>query len=169
MSENTILIVDDEDMILDVITRGLKNDNYCILSARSGEEGIELLKNHDVHLVISDQKMPGMTGINFLKKVKASYPDIITIIFTGYADLETAMEAINSSGVYKFMVKPLNLVDLKITIQRAFEWREMVIERNFLIEKIKAYEAKLYELEVLHPGITQVDRDLNGSVVIDPD
>ncbi|MBU4037462.1 MAG: response regulator, partial [Proteobacteria bacterium] len=120
-----------------------------------------------VHLVISDQRMPGMTGLNFLRKVKANYPDIITIILTGYADIETVLEAINSTGVYKFMLKPMNMIDLRITVQRALEWRQMIIDKDLLSDKIKTYEARLKELERLHPGITDYKTDESGNIILD--
>ncbi|MBU3948296.1 MAG: response regulator [Proteobacteria bacterium] len=167
MSTLTILVVDDEYFILDLITRCLTNDKYRILTAQSAEEGLKLLIKNQVHLVISDQRMPGMTGLNFLRKVKANYPDIITIILTGYADIETVLEAINSTGVYKFMLKPMNMIDLRITVQRALEWRQMIIDKDLLSDKIKTYEARLKELERLHPGITDYKTDESGNIILD--
>lgn len=167
MSKNTILAVDDEYFMLDLITRCLANEKYKILTAQSAEEGLRLLKNHEIHLVISDQRMPGMSGLTFLTKIKAHYPDIITIILTGYADIETVLEAINSAGVYKFMVKPMNMLDLKITVQRALELRQMIIDKNILSNKITAYEARLKELERMHPGITNYEKDQDGNIILD--
>lgn len=167
MSTLTILVVDDEYFILDLITRCLTNEKYRILTAQSAEEGLKLLIKNQVHLVISDQRMPGMTGLNFLRKVKANYPDIITIILTGYADIETVLEAINSTGVYKFMLKPMNMIDLRITVQRALEWRQMIIDKDLLSDKIKTYEARLKELERLHPGITDYKTDESGNIILD--
>ena len=167
MNKLTILVVDDEYFILDLITRCLSNEKYRILTAQSAEEGLQLLKNNEVHLVISDQRMPGMPGLSFLRKVKADYPDIITIILTGYADIETVLEAINSAGVYKFMVKPMNMLDLKITVQRALEWRQLIIDKDLLSNKIIAYEARLKELERMHPGITNYKKDKNGNIILE--
>lgn len=80
MRKHTVLIVDDEEMILKSISRVLRNENYQTLTVQSGEEGLAVLKRYDVHLVISDQKMPGMNGLDFLKRVKSDYPQILTIM-----------------------------------------------------------------------------------------
>ncbi|NNF98636.1 MAG: response regulator [Desulfobacteraceae bacterium] len=166
MDKAAVLIVDDEEMILDIIRSGLKDEDCRIITARRGEEGLEILKKNDVSLVISDQKMPGLSGTAFLKKVRQLYPDMLTIILTGYADLQLALEAINTAGVYKFMTKPINLVELRVTVRRALEFRQLLIENNRLQNKIKAYEAKLQTLEKQHPGITRVERDTDGNVLL---
>ena len=166
MNQHTILIVDDEEKIVKSLTRILIDDGYTILGALSGEEGLSKLKNHEVELVISDQKMPGMSGLEFLKKVQLDYPHILTIMLTAHGDLETAMEAINEAGVYKFILKPWNEADLRLTIKRALELREVVMERDSLMDQVKKQEAMLGELERKHPGITKVDRDEHGTPIL---
>lgn len=167
MKKDTILIVDDEESILKSITRTLVDENYCILTAQSGEEALSKLKNHEVHLVISDQRMPGMTGLELLKKVKIDYPKTLTIILTAYGDIETAMEAINDAGVYKFILKPWDEADLRVTIKRALELRQLVTERDSLLQQLKTQEAIFKELERKYPGITKVERDKNGTPVLE--
>ncbi len=166
MGKHTILIVDDEESILKSITRALMDDNYHILTALSGQEGLSKLKNDEVDLVISDQKMPGMTGLEFLKKVQLQYPGILTIMLTAYADIKTAMEAINEAGVYKFILKPWDDNDLRLTIRRALELLQLVTERDSLLHQVKQQGAILRELEQKHPGITKVERDEHGTPVL---
>ena len=166
MNQHTILIVDDEEKIVKSLTRILIDDGYTILGALSGEEGLSKLKNHEVELVISDQKMPGMSGLEFLKKVQLDYPHILTIMLTAHGDLETAMEAINEAGVYKFILKPWNEADLRLTIKRALELREVVMERDSLLDEVKKQDATLRELENKHPGITKVERDEHGRPIL---
>ena len=125
MKRCTILAVDDEKLILNTIKRLLRNENYTLLTAQSGLEGLKLLKKHNVQLVISDQKMPGMTGLEFLKQVKVLYPEIFTIILTGHGETEIFMDAINEAGVNKFILKPWENVILKTTIRRALESLEL--------------------------------------------
>jgi YesN/AraC family two-component response regulator len=168
MKKHTILIVDDEEMILKSIFRVLRNDNYQILTAQSGEEGLAVLKQYDVHLVISDQKMPGMNGLDFLKRVKSDYPQILTIMLTGQAELEIAMDAINEAGVYKFILKPWNDHDLKFTVRRALEALELICERDSLLQQVKVQDAFLQDLEKEFPGISKVERDEDGYIIIDP-
>lgn len=167
MKKHTILIVDDEEMILKSIVRVLRNENYQILTAQSGEKGLTVLKDYDVHLVISDQKMPGMNGLDFLKRVKRDYPQILTIMLTGQSELEIAMDAINEAGVYKFILKPWNDNDLKVTIRRALETLELIWERESLLQQVKSRDAVLQNLEKEYPGIGKVERDEDGYIILD--
>ncbi|NQT69638.1 MAG: response regulator [Desulfobacteraceae bacterium] len=167
MKKHTILIVDDEEMILKSIVRVLRNENYQILTAQSGEKGLAVLKDYDVHLVISDQKMPGMNGLDFLKRVKTDYPKSLTIMLTGQSELEIAMDAINEAGVYKFILKPWNDNELKVTIRRALETIELIWERESLLQQVKSRDAVLQKLEKENPGISKVERDEDGYIILD--
>lgn len=166
MHNSTVLIVDDEINIISSISRLFIDDNYRILGARSGEEGLVTLKKHDVDLVISDQRMPGMSGLKFIKKVSIGYPDILTIMLTAFADIDIAIKAINEAGVYKFILKPWNDYELRLTVNRALELRRLITERNSLLHKIKKQESILRALERSYPGITAVERDESGYVVV---
>jgi len=165
MNKHTILIVDDEELVLEFIKRTLADDNYNILTALSGQEGLDKLKNHEVNMIISDYKMPEMNGLEFLEKVKIAYPGILTIMLTIHADIEIAIQAINQAGIYKFILKPWDDTDFKITIKRALESLQVVKERDFLMEKVKTHEAILRDLEKKYPGISKVERDENGFVL----
>ena len=167
MHQRTILIVDDEEMILKAISRTLRNENYNLFTAASGEEGLKLLEMREFDLVISDQNMPGMDGVTFLQKVKAEQPHALTIMLTGEKEIRVAMEAINDAGVYKFILKPWDDDDLKVTIQRALESLDLLRERNALQERVKSRDTLLQSLEKEHPGITQVDKDEEGYLILE--
>jgi DNA-binding NtrC family response regulator len=169
MKRYTILVVDDEKSILYSIKHVLKNENYHILTAQNGIEGLALLKKHIVQLVISDHKMPGMTGVEFLKQVKILYPEILTIILTAYDDTEIAIDAINEAGVYKFILKPWENNDLIITIRRALESLELASERDKLLKRIHVIETTLKDLENEHPGISKIVRDEGGYIISEDD
>ncbi len=100
-----ILIVDDEMPNLRLLERLFRRDYYC-LTASSGAEAIELLKQHDVAVVITDQRMPQMTGMELLKETSEMRPHMVRILLTGYTDVETLVEAINCGLIYMYVNKP---------------------------------------------------------------
>ena len=115
-----ILIVDDEPPNLRALERLFRED-YEVLTASSGGEALELLDRHDVALLITDQRMPEMTGIELLKKTVSLRPRMVRIILTGYTDVDALVEAINSGQVYRYVTKPWNNDDLRLTVKRALE------------------------------------------------
>jgi len=118
--EQTLLLVDDEPAILSALQRLLRREGYRILTATSAHEGLELLALHEVAVVMSDQRMPQMTGAEFLAKVRKMYPNTIRIILSGYTDLKSVTETVNSGEIYKFMAKPWEETSLRETLREAF-------------------------------------------------
>ena len=116
----TLLLVDDEENVLNALKRLLRQDGYRILTASSAAEGFELLALNPVHIIISDQRMPQMSGIEFLDKVKEMYPDTFRIVLSGYTDTDTIMDAINRSALYRFFTKPWDSNVLRENIRAAF-------------------------------------------------
>jgi two-component system, sensor histidine kinase and response regulator len=114
----TILIVDDEPANLRMVERLLRRD-YQVLTATSGEEALEILAREAVDLIITDQRMPGMSGTELLRESMQTNPDATRIILTGFTDIESLIEAINTTQVYKFVSKPWDPVNLKSTIDYA--------------------------------------------------
>jgi DNA-binding NtrC family response regulator len=167
MHLHSILIVDDEHMILKAIQRVLRHENYNLLTTDSPQDGLRLLEGRDFDLVISDHNMPHMTGLDFLQRVKADHPGMLTIMLTGQKEIEVAVQAINHAGVYKFIMKPWDDDDLKITIRRALESLDLVRERDTLNDRIKERDAILRNLERTHPGITQVNKDEEGYLILE--
>lgn len=151
--QHTVLCVDDEQNILSSLKRLLRKESYRLLTAASGPEGLEILANNDIDMVISDQRMPGMSGTDFLKQVKALYPEIIRIILTGYTEVDSITEAINEGSIYKFFLKPWNDHDLTLEIRQALkhhdlikaneDLHEMVLEQN---EELKAINENLEQM-----------------------
>lgn len=119
-----ILIVDDEPANLRVLAR-LFRDDYEVLAAGSGAEALEVLQRHDIALLITDQRMPGMTGIELLKKTVSLRPVMVRIILTGYTEVEALVEAINCGQVYRYVTKPWSNEELRLTVKRALEHFEM--------------------------------------------
>ena len=167
MSRHAILIVDDEIKVLSAIQRTLRKEPYTVLTAEGGEEGLKMLEARDINLVVSDYNMPMMNGLEFLQNVRSLYPHILTIMLTGQAELQIAVQAINEAGVYKFIQKPWNNDDLRITLLRALESIDLATERDRLVQKIKSRDAILQDLEKKFPGITKVERDEDGFMLIE--
>jgi response regulator RpfG family c-di-GMP phosphodiesterase len=115
-----LLIVDDDTPNLRLLERLLSKDFQC-LTASSGPEAIRLLEQHDIAILITDQRMPGMTGIDLLKRTSQLRPHMVRILLTGYTDVEALVEAINSGLVYMYINKPWNNDDLKLRVNRACE------------------------------------------------
>lgn len=107
-----ILVVDDEPDILFSL-RGLLRTDFTVFTANSGTEAIELLRDNPVHVIMTDQRMPGMTGAEMLSRVRATCPEAIRMIFTGYADIKAVIEAINHGGVHRYLVKPWDPDELR--------------------------------------------------------
>ncbi|MEW6234777.1 MAG: ATP-binding protein [Candidatus Omnitrophota bacterium] len=135
----TILCVDDEQHNLDALHRTLRKE-YEILTALSGEEGLRILETQPISLIISDQRMPAMTGVEFLEKSIELRPEIIRIILTGFTDVEDLIGAINTGRVYRYITKPWDPNDLKITVKRALESFELTQENRRLFEDIVRLE-----------------------------
>ncbi len=147
--ENRVLCVDDEVSILSALKRLLRKEEYTLLTASSAEEGIELLKQTTVQVVVSDQRMPGLTGVEFLQRVKEMHPETIRVILSGYADLSVMVEAINKGEIYRFLSKPWNDEELKITIRQALDHYNLLEQRSSLLEQVEANNQELTRLNSL--------------------
>lgn len=137
MEKQTILCVDDEIDNVEALER-LFRDRYRVLKATSATEALNLLQNHPdpVALILTDQRMPHMTGVDFLQASQATHPDSVRILLTGYTDVESVIAAINSGQVYRYINKPWDPVDLRATVDRA-------VERFLMAREIQAKNEEL--------------------------
>ena len=129
----TILAVDDEPANLRMLER-LFHREHRVLTATGGEDALAILRKENVSLIITDQRMPGMSGTELLRESMHSSPDSIKIILTGYTDVAALTEAINTTRVYKFVSKPWDPIALKQTVRDAFREHEMVIRRKQIVD-----------------------------------
>lgn len=136
-----VLFVDDEELLLKTFKRQFKND-FTIYTANSAEEALELLGEHpEIALILTDQRMPGMTGVDLLRAVMDRFPDAVRILITAYSDMDVVVEAINTGNVYRYVSKPYNEEDLRSSIRQG-------IERYFLIrERDRLYAEKIETLK----------------------
>jgi len=167
-----ILLVDDEPNVLKALTRLLKQ--YDPMTAGSGEEALELAENQAFDLVISDYRMPGMNGIDFLILFKRMQPDAIRIVLTGFADLEGAQHAINEAQVFRFINKPWSNLEIVNVVENGLVHKRMLMENRALADQVRAQKKLLDEkdalikaLEAEEPGITQVNWAEDGSIILD--
>jgi len=128
----TLLLVDDEENILSALKRLLRRDGYSLLTANSAAQGLELLASHPVDVVIADQRMPGMSGVEFLRRVKTLHPETVRLVLSGYTDLQAVTDAINEGAIYKFLTKPWDDGILRANIEEAFRHKEMADENRHL-------------------------------------
>lgn len=139
----TLLFVDDEESILKSLKRIFIEENYTILTAMCANEALDIMRKHRVHLVVSDHRMPGMTGAQLLKEIKANWPETIRIMLTGYADVQSIMGAVNEGAVYKFITKPWNDEDLRLTVSLALQQYVLIQENKKLKDITKRQQDKI--------------------------
>lgn len=126
----TVLYVDDEENNL-ISFKALFRIKYNILTAISGDEAINVLKNNNVNVIVTDQRMPNMTGVEFLEKIIGDFPYPTRILLTGYADMNAVIDAVNKGKIFHYLTKPWNEEELDMTIQRAYEvYKEKIDEKE---------------------------------------
>lgn len=152
-----VLYVDDESENLEGFKFNFFKD-YQVFTAQNVPEALKILENNTIKVVISDQKMPEISGLEFIIGVKNKYPEIIRIILTAYADIENAKEAINKAGVYRYLTKPWDKGDLKKTIDNAIESFNLKKENRDLLITITQANLKLAETnEILNENIAEIE------------
>jgi len=132
----TLLLVDDDPHVVAALKRLLRRDGYQILTASTGTEGLAVLANQPVDIILSDQRMTGMTGVEFLHQAKRLYPDTIRIVLSGYPELQSVTDAINEGAVYRFLTKPWVDAQLRSFIEEAFRHKELADENRQLGLKV---------------------------------
>lgn len=142
-----LLIVDDEPANIRLLEKLFRADYSC-LTASSGEEAIELLDQHEVAVIITDQRMPSMTGVDLLKRSAARRPHMVRILLTGYTDLEALVEAVNCGLVYMYINKPWNNDDLKLRVSRAVQHYQTNKQQHLLTANNERLHARIQELKL---------------------
>ncbi len=139
-----ILLVDDEPDVLDSLRRLFRKE-YVVHLASSAEQAFEVLSRETVQLVMSDQRMPDMSGVAFLTEVRARYPDAVRMLFTGYSDLNAVIDAINEGHVYRYIAKPFDPAEMRVVVRQGIEWGRMRVEREQLLRALEERNARLEE------------------------
>ncbi|NRA12175.1 MAG: response regulator [Crocinitomicaceae bacterium] len=137
-----VLYVDDESHNLTSFKATYRR-NFTVYTAESAKEGLKILKKHDINVVLSDQRMPEVTGVEFFKLLKNDYPEPIRILITGYSDIEAVIDSINQGQVYRYISKPWQPNDLRLVIEQANEVFSLRKENAQLIEALKKANKQL--------------------------
>ncbi len=138
-----VLALDDEESILASLERNFLREPYRVGMASQVDKAWEILASEKIKVVISDQRMPGVSGVDFLRQVKEKYPDIVRILLTGHADMQAAEEAVNLGEVYRFLTKPWNGEDLKVTVRKAMENYDLRLDNRKLFDQTRAANLQL--------------------------
>ncbi len=163
MKDHALLIVDDEQEILRTLDLTFA-DEYLVFTASSGAEALSILEKEDVALIIADQRMPGMTGVELLERSRHINADIIRMILTGYTDTASLIEAINSGRIYQYITKPWDRRDLKVIVKRALESYTLTLENRRLLGELQAANERLKDENVYLRK--EVDRELHCAEMI---
>lgn len=161
--QHTLLLVDDEENILSSLRRLLRRDGYRILTASGGQGGLDILASEEVDVIISDQRMPHMTGVEFLHLAKARWPDTIRMVLSGYTDLQSITDAINQGAIYKFLTKPWDDDHLRANIEEAFRYKAMLDENRRLQQMLARTNT---ELAVANTQLQQLVADKQKRIQI---
>ena len=153
-TRHTLLVVDDEPDVVKSV-RDLLRLEYKVLTATSAAEGHKLMEQEEVHIVMTDQRMPGTTGVEFLKDVRGDYPEAVRLLFTGYADIRAVIDAINAGNVYRYITKPWDPDELQTIIREAGERYDLIASNKRLMADLKE---KNTELETANKDLAEANQ-----------
>src|SRR5438067_2391560 len=131
-----MLCVDDDKIILDLLRR-LFSSQYEVHAVASGEEALAVMRQNSIDLILTDQKMPGMTGLELIGKARELQPDVQAILLTAYTDPEDLIAAINEGRVYRYVTKPWQTAELQMTVKNALEAAKLRRERDSLLTRLE--------------------------------
>lgn len=153
MSPYTVLFVDDEPYILKSLQRLFRGDPMRVLTSFSAIEALELMKTESIQLLVTDNMMPEMTGVELARRVKEIRPEIVRIILSGQSDIDAVLKAVNEGEAYRFILKPWNDLDLKVTVNIALAQYKLADDNRQLISAIRSQSEMLATLQREHPAI----------------
>ena len=152
---HTVLVVDDEPDVIQSV-KDLLRLEYNVLGATRASEGMRLLGEQEVHVVMTDQRMPEMSGVEFLHWARAEHPDTVRLLFTGYADLRAVIDAINQGNVYRYITKPWDPDELLAVIREACQRHDLLVDRKRLLQELEVKNASLRRASELKSAFIRV-------------
>ncbi|MFH1687058.1 MAG: response regulator [bacterium] len=153
MERYTVLLVDDEPNILHALKRLFRGDSFDVITTTEASEALEIVRSRPVQLLISDNLMPGMTGVELIQKVKECSPDTVRIILSGQSDMESVVKAVNEGEAYRFVLKPWNDIDLQVTVHLALAHYKLQADNRSLQRELREQTQLLAQLMRKHPEL----------------
>ncbi len=161
-----LMVVDDEAEVLRTI-HDLFRMEYRVLTFTRGEEALERLQQEDVPVVLTDQQMPGMNGVQFLQKAQQVSPETVRLLFTGYSDIRAVIDAINQGSIFRYISKPWEPQDLVLTIRQAVQHHDLVVSRRKLLDELQERNAQLVEANRAKTAFIEVaSHELNTPLAV---
>lgn len=155
----TLLLVDDEENIVAALKRLLRRDGYQIITAHNAADGLLRLAEQHVDVILSDQRMPGMTGVEFLRRAKAQYPDTVRMVLSGYTELQSIIDAVNEGAIYRFLTKPWDDQHLREHVAEAFRQKSLADENRQLNRQVASANDELERLNLRLAGLLARQRE----------
>ncbi len=152
--KHTLLVIDDEMDVCDSVHDLLRRE-FRVLKAHSAEEGFKLMQDNEVHIIMTDQRMPKVTGVELLTKAYRGQPQAIRMLFTGYADFESIIQAINQGHIFKFLKKPWQPEELEYAV------REAAVEYDRLVAQAEVMDHLQRELHLLRDRVVALEHEVS--------
>jgi len=163
MIKHSLLFIDDEPNILSSLKRVLEGEDREIYLAKDAAEGWKILQEKgEMEVVICDNKLPGMMGVDFFIKVKHLYPDTIRILITGYPDLNSAVDAINKAHIWRYILKPVEVEELRALVKQSFDYYRILKENRLLLQIARQQAEWLRVLKEKYPAM--ISKEVSGDM-----
>lgn len=153
--KHTLLVVDDEPDVCDSVHDLLRRE-YTVLKARSSEEGIKMMQENEIHIIMTDQRMPRISGVELLSKIRRGHPQAVRMLFTGYADVDAVIAAINQGRIFKFLKKPWQPQELEDAVHEAAMEYERLLEQHEVLVRLSD------ELKALHTRVETLESQVKS-------
>ncbi len=159
MDKYNLLLVDDEPNIIRSLKRLFRGERVNIFTAPCAEEALERFKEARIHVLVTDNVMPGMNGVELLRQVKSFSPDTIRIILSGYSDMDAILNAVNEGEAYRFILKPWNDTDLKIAVNIALAQYKLAEDNSNLKRELQEKNSIIKRIRSKHPELFSAERE----------
>jgi response regulator RpfG family c-di-GMP phosphodiesterase len=153
-TKHTLLVVDDEPDVCDSVHDLLRRE-FKVLKARSAAEGYKLMETHEVHIIMTDQRMPQVTGVELLSKIRKGHPTAVRMLFTGYADLDSIISAINQGHIFQFLKKPWQPEELEAAVREAAQEYDRLVEQADQMQRLQG------EITQLRMRVATLEAEVN--------